>query len=214
MWGRGLAQLLSGFQSLPPLPTSKLGLPGAESQVGGFVYILGPWWVSPTNSPLRLGVSPTTATPIGFYSQRFWGFNSPLWNSGLHCLSVYPVVPPSLSAHECRISWSISHHLTCQVCQLLPCCMSSPSPSSHIHPSYQSGWMFLLYLFGCRTSTDFDFLAVPVVFCFWIGRYPSFGWVKKRSISTYASILAGSQITVFLNLQLAVSNILFLRNTE
>ena len=31
----------AGFQSLPPLPTSKLGLSGADSQVGGFAYVLG-----------------------------------------------------------------------------------------------------------------------------------------------------------------------------
>ena len=36
-----LAQLLAGFQSLPPLPTMKLGPSGADSQVGEFVYILG-----------------------------------------------------------------------------------------------------------------------------------------------------------------------------
>ena len=38
-----LAQLSAGFQSLPPLLTSKLGLSGADSQVGGFVYVLGPY---------------------------------------------------------------------------------------------------------------------------------------------------------------------------
>ena len=32
-----LALLSSGFQSLPPLPTSKLGPSGANSMVGGFV---------------------------------------------------------------------------------------------------------------------------------------------------------------------------------
>ena len=37
-----LAQLLVGFQSLPLLRTSKLGLSGADSWVGGFVYVLGP----------------------------------------------------------------------------------------------------------------------------------------------------------------------------
>ena len=37
-----LAQLLAGFQSLPPLPTSKLVLSGADSWVGGFVYVPGP----------------------------------------------------------------------------------------------------------------------------------------------------------------------------
>ena len=37
-----LAQLSASFQSLPLLPTSKLGPSGANSPVGGFVYILGP----------------------------------------------------------------------------------------------------------------------------------------------------------------------------
>ena len=37
-----LGQYSVGFQSLLPLPTSKLGPSGADSQVGGFVYVLGP----------------------------------------------------------------------------------------------------------------------------------------------------------------------------
>ena len=37
-----LAQLLVGFQSLPLLSRSKLAPSGADSQVGGFVYVLGP----------------------------------------------------------------------------------------------------------------------------------------------------------------------------
>ena len=38
-----LVQLWANFQSLPPLPTGKLGPSGADSQVGGFVYVLGPY---------------------------------------------------------------------------------------------------------------------------------------------------------------------------
>ena len=47
-WGRGRegamvpAPLSAGFQSLPPLPTIKLGPSGADSRMDGFVYILGP----------------------------------------------------------------------------------------------------------------------------------------------------------------------------
>ena len=37
-----VAQLSAGFQSLPLLLTGKLGPAGADSQVGGVVYILGP----------------------------------------------------------------------------------------------------------------------------------------------------------------------------
>ena len=36
------AQLSASFQSLPPLPTSKVGPSDADSWVGGFVYVLGP----------------------------------------------------------------------------------------------------------------------------------------------------------------------------
>ena len=63
-----LSWLSASFQSLPLLPTSKLGLSRGDSQVGGFVYIL---WVSPMKSPVKLGVSPTATTFTGFYNQRF-----------------------------------------------------------------------------------------------------------------------------------------------
>ena len=36
------APFSAGFQSLPLLPTRKVGPSGADSQVGGFVYVLGP----------------------------------------------------------------------------------------------------------------------------------------------------------------------------
>ena len=41
-WTMLFAWLSAGFQLLPPLPTSKLGPSGVDSQVGGFVYVLGP----------------------------------------------------------------------------------------------------------------------------------------------------------------------------
>ena len=52
--------------------------------------------------------------------------------------------------------------------------------------------MFLLYLLGCWTSIQLDFLAVLVVFYFLICCCPSFGCVRRYSVPTYASILAGS----------------------
>ena len=67
-----LTPLSAHFQSLPSLPTNKLGPSGADSQVCGLVHALGPPWVSPTNSPVGLGVSPTAAsTPTGVFNQRF-----------------------------------------------------------------------------------------------------------------------------------------------
>ena len=65
-----LAQLSADFQSLPLLPTSKLGRSGADSQVGGFVCFRT-LWISPTNSSVRLGFSPSATVPKVFFSQRF-----------------------------------------------------------------------------------------------------------------------------------------------
>ena len=51
------------------------------------------------------------------------------------------------------------------VCQPPPCRKSS-TLAAGLHPAYWSGGMFLLYLLGCWTSIQFDFLSVLVVFCF------------------------------------------------
>ena len=70
-----LSPLSTGFQSLPLLPTIKLGPSGAGSRVGGLVHTLGPCGSlqrPPTTSPVRLGVSPAAApTPMGSFNQRF-----------------------------------------------------------------------------------------------------------------------------------------------
>ena len=71
-----LAQLSPRFQSLALLPTSKLGPSGADSWVGGFVYILGQLWVSPVNSAVRGGVTPTATTPKVFTARDFEAFFS------------------------------------------------------------------------------------------------------------------------------------------
>ena len=55
-------------------------------------------WVSPTNSPVRLGVSPAAAsTPTGVFSQRFEALFPLFWSPGLGGVSCSPVVPPGLS---------------------------------------------------------------------------------------------------------------------
>ena len=60
------------------------------------------------NSSVRLGVYLAPSMPIGFSSQRFWSFVSLHWGPGLHSLSRFPVVPPSLSACKDETTWSAS----------------------------------------------------------------------------------------------------------
>ena len=50
--------------------------------------------VSPKNRPVRLAVSPATATPTGFIARGSEALFCPRWNPGLYGLSRSPVVPP------------------------------------------------------------------------------------------------------------------------
>ena len=54
-----------------------------------------PLWVSPTTSPVRLGVSPAAApTPTGVFNQRFEALFLPCWSPGLRrLLRSLPFVP-------------------------------------------------------------------------------------------------------------------------
>ena len=67
-----LAPISAGFQSLPLLPTSKVVPAGADSQDWWACVCSGTLWVSPTNSPVRLGLSSAAAsTPTDVFNQRF-----------------------------------------------------------------------------------------------------------------------------------------------
>ena len=187
---RAACLVLGGFQSLPLPPTNKLGHSGADSQVGGWVYVLGTCrsfqW-----TPVSLGVSPATDIPTGFYGQRFWGFLFPCWNPGLCDLSRSTVVPPSLSACKCGTTWPSSHHLAHPVLQGLPCCKSSLSwlPVSTPPTSLNECFFFNSLVVGLPYSSG----ILSVIFCFQICCCPSLGCARRHSVSTYASILAGSQ---------------------
>ena len=142
-WGNHATCLALGWLSVT--------FPAVHKQIGPFwCWFPGEWvcvcsrtlWVSITNSPVRLGVSPTAATPTDFYSQWFWGFISPCWKPRLWGLSASQVFPPGLSACKCGTSWSTSH-LACLVLQLPPCHVPS-TLAAPLCPYYQYGWMFLL----------------------------------------------------------------------
>ena len=65
---------------------------------GGACERSRPLWVSPTTSPVRLGVSPAAAsTPMGVFSQRFEALFPPRWSPGLSGLLPSPAICPSLS---------------------------------------------------------------------------------------------------------------------
>ena len=159
-----LAPLSTGFQSLPLLPTIKLGPSGAGSRVGGLVHALGPpLWVSPTTSPVSLGVSPAAApTPKGVFSQRFEALFpcagalaysvcfAPRCSSRFICVQMWGrgVLPAALPAPfpatlspalwvylcKCGAAGSASGQTACPVCPTLRQSLSCHSYGSPLHP--------------------------------------------------------------------------------
>ena len=112
---------------------------------------------------MRLGVSLTTATPIGFYSQRFCSFLFPCWNPGLCGLSHSPVVLPGLSACKCG---NTNHCLACPVLQPLPCCTSSPPWLPISTPPTSLGECFFFNSLVVRLPYSSTFCQIWLFFIF------------------------------------------------
>ena len=160
-----------------------------------------PLWVSPTTSPVRLGVSSAAApTPMGAFNQRFEALFPGAGALGClacfapHCLSRFicarmwghGVLPSALPApfsatlslalsvylRECGAAGSASGQTACPIGPTLRqswSCHGNASPlrTSCPSPPLLLVWMNVsFYLLGCRTSIQFDFLSVLVVFCF------------------------------------------------
>ena len=132
--------------------------PAIHNQIGPFwCWFLGGWvcvcsqilWVSPMDSPVRLGVPSTTAIPQCFITR---GFEALFPCTGTLSCTVYltpaPVVPPSLSACECGTVQSASRHLIWSTSGLPPCppwslttALGKSSPPSCLSPPLLLAWM-------------------------------------------------------------------------
>ena len=140
-----LAWLWAGFQSLPHLPTSKLGPSGADSWVSGFVYVLGP-----CGSLHRTLLWGWEFLPLPQPSQVFSvrGFEALFPCTGtLGCvvchapqsfLPVYPQVNVGLPASTA----TALPHVLC-------------TPAACLCTSYQSGWLINSLVFGLPYSLIF-----------------------------------------------------------
>ena len=153
-----LPRLSAGFQSLPPLPTSKLGPSDADSWAGGFVYILGPRGSLQQILPWGWEFVLLPQLPQVFFSQRFWGFYFPalepwvVWSVSLpSCFSQFM----HMQMWDRLASYRLAASLLCPSClcpPLLPVWMNVSSLTvwlSDFHIvlfSVSSGYFLFLHL--------------------------------------------------------------------
>ena len=163
-------------------------------------------------SPVRLGVSPAAAsTPTGVFNQRFEALfpAPPCWSPGLHGLICSPTVLPGLSVRKCGAARSASCHTACPVRSTIrhlsgsghlavssesPGCPSLPLLSVWVNVSSLSPWLPDFHTVRFSVSSG----------CFlFLKCCPSFGYVRRCSMSTYASIFDISfyyiEIYLFMN---------------
>ena len=132
-----------------------------------------PLWVSPTTSPMGLGVSPPAApTPTGVFNQRFEALFPRA--GALGCVVCFtPRRLSSLSVRECGTAGSASGQTACPV---HPTLRQSRSRHGCPSPPLLPVWMNVYFI-----SLVSDFLAVRFSV--------SSGHARRRSVSTYAAIL-------------------------
>ena len=196
MWGRGPTGSNGACSTLCQFSVTFLA---THNQIGPFwCWFPGGWacvcsrtlWVSPTNSPVRLGVSPAaTSIPAGVFSQWFEALFPCTGALGFTiCHLVHQLLPrwPAVALP------TLVHNLPpCWVCQPPPCCESSPPGC--LSPCLLVVWMNVSSL--SPWLSDFHTVQFSVssgCFLFLNCCCPSFGCARRHSLSTYASILAGS----------------------
>ena len=157
--------------------------------------------------------------PHGCPQSEVSGFISPHWSPGLRGLFTSPAVPPGLSMHECGSTGSASCPTARPVPQsttslgppaaALPGPSAATLPTSHcpaaspLHPGCPSPPLLLVWMNVSSLSPWLlDFHTVQFSFssgCFlFLNCCCPFGCVRRHSVSTYTSILAGSHIISFI----------------
>ena len=183
VWEGTVPLALCQFSVTFPATHNQIRHSGADSQVSGLVYILGPCGSLPWTLLWGWEFLPLLPQPPQVFSVR--GFEALFPGTGtLGCaicltlqlfLPVYlhaNVGPPGLPATALPLVLSVP---CCPFLTLLPVWMNVSSLTPWLS-DFHTVWFSVSS--GC--------------FCFYICCCPSFGCVRRHSVSTYASILAGS----------------------
>ena len=153
------------------------------------------------NSPVRVGVSPASASiPTGVFTQRFEALFP---HAGALGCAVCFAPPPFLPVYLCEnvgprgqlaAAWPALFHNPSSpwVHQLPPCRESSPPWLPVSTPPTGLDECFFFISLVVRLPYSWIFCQFWLFFVFKFVVVLCFGCVRRRSVSTYASILAGS----------------------
>ena len=187
-----LAQLLAGFQSLPPLPTCKLGSFGADSWVGGFVSVLGPcgsvqWTLLWGWEFLPLLQPPQIFIVRGF--EEFFFF--PYWDPGFWvCLTLQLFLPVYLHA-TVEPPGPLATASPTLVFQPMPCCESLPQLLLSAPPISLDECFFFNSLV-VRLAYSLIFWQLWLFFLF-LNLLLSFSWLYKEANYMYLCLHLGQK---------------------
>ena len=176
-----LAPLSAGFQSLPSLPTIKLGPSGADSR-GCACACSRPLWVSPTNSPVRLGVSPAAAsTPTGVFNQSFEALFPRAGALGcMVCFAPSPFLPVYLcemwGRGICQLQPGLPRSTIRHLAGSASCCLATSPlyPAAHLRPPTRLDecFFFISLVVGLPYSLIFChfwlFFVFKLLLSFWL----------------------------------------------
>ena len=149
------------------------------------------------DSPVRLGVSPATATPKDFYSQRFWGLSFLCWNSGLHGLTpqLFLRAYPHWNVGCFGLLATTLPDLDCQPPPLCPSFLSPPLLPVWMNVSSLTPWLLDFHTVWFSGSSGFFFNLFLFFFLTWL--FLSFGFVRKQSVHLHLG--QNSTLFYFLN---------------
>ena len=191
-----LAPLSAGFQSLPPLPTIKLGPSNAASQVGGLEHVLGPcgslqwtllWGLEflllLPQSPQVFSIS---SLWLYFPTLGLWVARSVTQSTSCCLAGQLQLCPPCSTV--CHLAGSSSCHLATSP---LPAgCPSLPLLPVWMNVSSLSPW-----------SLDFHTVRFSVSSgCFFVFKLLSFFWLCEEAQCVYLCPHLGQKSTMFLHL--------------
>ena len=202
MWGRGprgsngTCSALCQFSVTPSATHIQIGPFWCYFPSGWVCVCSRTLLVSPTNSPVSLGVSPSAAsTPTDVFNQSFEALFPPRWNSGL--CSLLPGPPTAASPASCSFAHPAPQSATSlgPPAAALPQVLSARMPISA--PPTGLGECFFFISLVVR-------LPYSSIFCqfwlFFVFKLLSFFWLCKEAWCVYLHLHLGQKSRKVLNI--------------